>query len=734
MRSKFVCLARLIALLVVGFCTAAHAQTLTIAGNPLEIRSNEYGTMGIYQRDGQGNLKQQYYGGDLGTRTILSFEGESGGEASVFRDNNAWLSPEMPLFTPMTHVQPDDSSIVTTMDAGSTGLRVTLTISCNDGDAFYRKVWEISNTGNTTYQNLKFLHGGDTYFAGYDFSEGHWDPTLKMVYLTNQTMSVTGIMGFYGGSASPADGYYEDVYWAVWAAMSNASLPNRIFTVDPAYPNPYHDAAYALQWNKAALGPGQVWRIEAFEKWTNAGIVQVLAPPDQEASPGQVLEYSFTVSNYSMSTSDSLFNLDVSSSNGWKAVLVEGSSLFVPPGGSSSAKVRVTVPKNAVFGVVDKLRLTATSSIDASITNSDEVSTRVGRTLEYSLIGDVNGDGKVDVGDYHLIGVPGAVPINRDALAVFGPGAVYPDDLRIFQYRNGANVEYGSEVNGGVAKVSPGKGYWVISRETRQLSIDAFPLDLTKPPVSVILKRGWNIVGYPYATAMPLARVLVNGMPIGSQSPAVLVENQAWGYHATYFPVLDGLLGDRGLEPWNAYWFKNVSTQDVTLSFPVSSPPETSKRFIETSSSAPLRRGIALTVAQKGKKYKDKSLFLGVHPRAANGADHLDASKPPALAGQYPRIYVDHRNWRKRGGKYAVDIRKQGHYPQVYNLTVETPAVNRAVRYVVKWRGLETLPAGRGAYMKDVLAGRAFNMKNRKEWEITVPKAARTYKLQVIIK
>ncbi|MHC1724877.1 MAG: hypothetical protein AB9866_02445 [Syntrophobacteraceae bacterium] len=731
MRSKIHSLVCLIILLLVSFCTAAGAQTLTISGDPLEIHSNQYGVMGIYQKTEAG-LQRQYFGGNLGTGSVLYLEGESG--SSTYVDNNPYLVYQGTLFTPVSHVQPDGSTIVTAMDAGSSGLRVTLTIFYKDGDAYYRKVWEISNTGNTTFQNLRFLHGGDTYFAGYDYSEGHWDPTLKMVYLTNQTMSVTGIMGFYGGSTSPADGYYEDRYSDVWTAMANASLPNRIYEIDPIFPDPYHDSGYALQWNKATLGPGQVWRIEAFEKWTNAGMVQVVAPLDQDASPGQVLDYSFTVSNYSISTSESSFNLEVSSSNGWEVNLVGEPSLVIPPGGSESVKVQVTVPENAVFGDVDKLKLTATSSIDPSITNSDEVSTRVGRTLEYTLLGDVNGSGGIDVGDYHLISVPGAVPINGDAFAVYGPGAEYPDGLRIFQYKNGANVEYLTGTGNPVSPVSPGQGYWVISRETRQLSIDSFPLAPSGDPVSVTLTPGWNIVGYPYSSAMPLSRVRVDGFPIGSQSPTVLVENQAWGYHASYFPVLDGTLGDLGLEPWNAYWFKNVSSRDVTLTFPMPSTGETSGRVGKTISPAPFRRGLAFTVAEKGKEYKDKTLFLGVHPKAANGADHLDASAPPGLSGQFPKIYVDHGNWTKRGGKYAVDIRRQGIYPQVYNLVIQVPARSRQARYVLKWKGLDTLPAGRGAYMKDALAGRSFNMRNWKQYEIIVPKATKAYKLQVIIK
>lgn len=210
--------------------------------------------------------------------------------------------------------------------------------------------------------------GGDTYFAGYDASEGHWDANLGMVYLTNPNPGVTGIMGFYGASTTPADHYYEDAYSYVGEALIAGQLPD---TIDPVY----QDAGYGLQWNRETLAPGQTWTIISYEKWTEAGFVQVFAPAEQSGNPGDVINYQFVVANY-QSTADT-FDLVLNSSNGWETSLPGGNTVNVPAGGSVPVDATVTIPAGAAPGTTDTLTLTATSQTDEDVTNEDSVTTQV---------------------------------------------------------------------------------------------------------------------------------------------------------------------------------------------------------------------------------------------------------------------------------------------------------------------------------------------------------------------
>jgi len=138
----------------------------------------------------------------------------------------------------------------------------------------------------------------------------------------------------------------------------------------------YHDAGYALQWNRDTLAPGETWTIISFEKWTEAGFVQVFAPAEQSGAPGSTVNYQFVVANYQ--STDDTFNLVLTSSNGWATSLPGGDTVTVPAGGSVPVNARVTIPAGAAEGTTDILTLTATSqNPEVPITNADSVTTRV---------------------------------------------------------------------------------------------------------------------------------------------------------------------------------------------------------------------------------------------------------------------------------------------------------------------------------------------------------------------
>jgi hypothetical protein len=184
-----------------------------------------------------------------------------------------------------------------------------------------------------------------------------------MVYLTNPNPSLTGIMGYYASAMSPSTHYYEDGYWVVYDAMSGgANLPD---TVNPNY----LDAGYALQWDRATLMPGDRWEITAYEKWTEAGFVQVFAPANQQAGPGDVVPAVFTVQNYQ--ADPDMFDLAAAATGGWTTDLPMGNTVLIPSGGTTQITVNVTVPAGALPGAFSDVTLTATSQSTPGVSNSD---------------------------------------------------------------------------------------------------------------------------------------------------------------------------------------------------------------------------------------------------------------------------------------------------------------------------------------------------------------------------
>ncbi len=332
------------------------ADTQSISGDPIEVKVFDAGRIEPYY-DNWGS-RYQYYNYKACNNVLWLNGGSMGFDAP---DTSTADCSSCTDFTAVSNSKPDAWTIETVYDAGSTGVRITQRIEYVNGAKYYNMHWSVENTGSSTYTDLRFMHGGDTYFGGIDSSNGHYNSTVDMVYLTNA--GVTGIMGLLGTPTSPIDHYYEDHYSSVRSAMNSGNhLPN---TVNPSYV----DAGYAVEWDRTTLAPGQTWDIAAIEKWTSTGDVQVMAPAGQSGHVGDTFDYSFTVQN--LQSSSDTFDLSTSSSQGWTVSLPGGSTVTIGAGSSETAHVQVTATSTGT----DLTTLTATSQTDPLVTNDDSVTT-----------------------------------------------------------------------------------------------------------------------------------------------------------------------------------------------------------------------------------------------------------------------------------------------------------------------------------------------------------------------
>lgn len=340
--------------LVLATAPGVRAETQSIDGDPLDIHCQDTGLMALWFQD-----VYQYYSEDA-WGSVLMFD--SGETTMKYADpyHQDW-GDYMTEFTPVTNGKPGPWQIDTVMDAGDSGVRITQSVQYTNGFAYYKMTWTITNQGSSTYTNCKFFHGGDAYFAGDDRAQSFWDEGLGMVYLRNPGLS--GIMGFYGGLGSRADRYYGGYYGDGNDMAVDVELSN---TVDPEF----LDAGYYLQWNRASLAPGETWTITAYEKWTDAGNVQVMAPAEQTGTEGGTVSLSFIVQNF-QEASDT-FTLAAASDLGWQTSLPGGGSVTLDGGESATVTVQVTVPADSE-SLTDTVTLTATSQADPSVTNTDSV-------------------------------------------------------------------------------------------------------------------------------------------------------------------------------------------------------------------------------------------------------------------------------------------------------------------------------------------------------------------------
>ncbi len=147
-----------------------------------------------------------------------------------------------------------ESVIITEMQAQWTGyeLNITQKTIIRDNNLWFATVYYLRNPTSYTYTDLRFFQGMDWNFRGsYTGDDAFYDPVHDVVY-GNDTNAAPGDIqygGFRGEEAST--GHDVNWYGYMWSDIRNDDLNNGTFYQG--------DAGTALQWDRASLGPGEVW-------------------------------------------------------------------------------------------------------------------------------------------------------------------------------------------------------------------------------------------------------------------------------------------------------------------------------------------------------------------------------------------------------------------------------------------------------------------------------------------
>jgi hypothetical protein len=341
-----------------GLSAAAVAPTPTeqvIAGDPLEIHVDNNMEVKVY-RDEAGAFNRQYYA-YYDTFLRLASDQGNGPVPVVYSANQSNV-------TPVSNTAPDASTIVTSVTTAD-AVTITQTVAYTTGQQTYRHTWVVSNGGSTTYTGVALRYGGDTYFANSDAASGFYDATQGMVYCTNS--AAAGLMGMLGGLNSPATHYYEDGYSSVWSALAGAAdLPDTVNST-------FLDNGTALQWDVGTLAPGGSFTVVCIEKWTAAGLVQVIAPQQRAAGVGDVVGLDFSIQN--LESVDDTFTFAVTFSAGLSGATP--APLLVRANSTGTVHIDVTVGP-AAQDTVATVTLVATSTGTGSLVNQDSARLVIG--------------------------------------------------------------------------------------------------------------------------------------------------------------------------------------------------------------------------------------------------------------------------------------------------------------------------------------------------------------------
>ncbi len=306
--------------------------------------------------------------------------------------------------------------------------------------------------------------------------------------------------------------------------------------------------------------------------------------------------------------------------------------------------------------------------------------------------------------DYRLVSFP-------------GEGLLHPAQLLSGQddfdwkmyYDNGDTVNYLVELDP-QSILLPGQGYWLLNKGKVQINrIDTMPPLSPGGTVTIMLRRGWNIIGNPFNAAVDWAAVLsLNGLT-GASFP--LYDYQGTGGY-TISTRLDSLKG---------YYFDNTAAAAESLIIPYPFQPR------QSPSKMPAIAGWEVQMALKTDLNEDNENYIGVRPDADDGLDKYDLRKPPLIFEQN-FLYFSRRNWDPRQFRFSRDIRRAIREGQLWDFEVRNP---QKTKTEIFFKGIDGIPAGFGAALINTSNTAPVDLRKENKFSFTPQDEITHFKLAV---
>ncbi|MGH2935416.1 MAG: hypothetical protein ACRDL2_13015 [Gaiellaceae bacterium] len=166
-----------------------------------------------------GDSASEFYGGTA-CGTLLASGGTLYGPANIPAGGSAsprttWSAVSQTAVTG-SGTSGDPYKIVTVVDAGTSGLRITETDTYVVGQESYRTDISISNTGSTSAAGVVY-HAGDCYLQGSDFGYGSYDSSTGAIACVATSGRIEQFYPLSGGSNFSE--YTETFYDSMWAQI-----------------------------------------------------------------------------------------------------------------------------------------------------------------------------------------------------------------------------------------------------------------------------------------------------------------------------------------------------------------------------------------------------------------------------------------------------------------------------------------------------------------------------------
>jgi uncharacterized repeat protein (TIGR01451 family) len=279
-----------------GSAASAASRAITSAGPLTRIEISDTLNCSVnHVSDASGE-----FFGDTACGTFLAVGGTIYGPAEIPAGGDVTGAPNYVPFTPVSQsavtgagTASDPFRIVTVVDAGASGFRVTETDTYVVGQETYRTDVTVANSGATREIVLYragdcFLQDSDTGFGAVDAATG----SVSCVGVTPQDTPGTRIEQWR--PLTPGSRYIEAVYSEVWAAIATGQpFPNTCRCAENI------DNGAGLSWSATVPGGGSVTfsHLTSFSPAGNQPLTTTKTADAATVAPGATTGYTIRIAN-----------------------------------------------------------------------------------------------------------------------------------------------------------------------------------------------------------------------------------------------------------------------------------------------------------------------------------------------------------------------------------------------------------------------------------------------------
>jgi uncharacterized repeat protein (TIGR01451 family) len=267
------------------------AQTITSTGPLTNIGISDDLNCSVNHT---GDLAGEFYGGTA-CGTLLATGGTLFGPSTIPAGGSAsprtGFSPVSQTAVTGSGAAADPFTVVTVVDLGTSGLRITETDSYVVGEESYRTDVQVSNSASTS-QDAILYRAGDCFLQSSDVGFGSVDTTTGAVACTTGTAPGSRIEQWFPISAGSH--YYEAGYSQVWAQIgSQQPFPDTCRCTD------FIDNGAGLSWNITVPAGGSLTRsqLTTFSPLGRLPLSTSKTADTASVAGGSVDGYTITVSN-----------------------------------------------------------------------------------------------------------------------------------------------------------------------------------------------------------------------------------------------------------------------------------------------------------------------------------------------------------------------------------------------------------------------------------------------------